>query len=62
MDHELRKQQADLEEQLLDPWSWLDNKQQLEGWKLNNNKHRPDRYLLEMGKELGAITIPHNKR
>lgn len=63
MDHELRRQRIDLEEQLSFPWDWsIANYRHLDGWELNINRLLKDKFLQEMGKEFGPLTIPHRKR
>ncbi len=63
MEHELGWRRADLEEQLVYPWEWVNvHYEHLDGWKINNNRINQDEYLQEMGLELGPITIPHRKR
>lgn len=63
MEHELGWRRADLEEQLNLPWEWLSaHYQHLEGWQINKNKFTEDKYLYELGREFGPITIPHRYR
>jgi hypothetical protein len=62
-DYEAGKRQADLEEQLIIPWDWAwESYRHADGWELNRNRIGIDKYLVEMGKELGPTTIPHRRR
>ena len=62
MDHEYKWRQAELEDQLECPWRWASVDYYLEGWTMNKNPIWEDKFLLEIGKELGPISIPHRHR
>lgn len=63
MEHKLNCQKIDFEEQFPFPWEWtLTHYRHLDGWELNKNRFFKDKYLVEMAKEFGPITIPHRKR
>jgi hypothetical protein len=52
-----------MEEQLNWPWDWSGAYyRSLDGWEINKNRVERDKYLTEMGRELGLFTIPHRKR
>lgn len=63
VEHDPKRRQFDLEEQLSFPWDWVSSHyRHLDGWEINKNRINRDKYLLEMGKELGPTTIPHWQR
>ncbi len=63
MDHKLQWRKADLEEQLDFPWEWVNAQyRNLDGWNINKNRISKDKYLQEMSKDFGPITIPHRER
>ncbi|HHT43380.1 MAG TPA: hypothetical protein GX014_08290 [Firmicutes bacterium] len=63
MDHGLEKRKVDLEEQLVFPWDWARaHYRHVDGWDLNQNRMNTDKYLQEMGREYGPMTIPHRQR
>lgn len=62
MDYELSWRRAELEEQFEIPWEWTGHHHYLDGWEINRNRLIKDSYLEEIGKELGAISLPHRYR
>lgn len=52
----------DWEEQLNDPWTFQNAREHLDGWKVNHNPILSSKFLLELDRELGPITIPHKYR
>lgn len=52
----------DWEEELSDPWNWNNAHEHLDGWKVNHNPTAASKYLMELGREFGPITIPHRIR
>jgi hypothetical protein len=63
VDYKLKRRRFDLEGQLLQPWNFAYvHYRHLDGWEINKNRIRQDRYLLEVGKELGSTTVPHWQR
>ncbi|NMB02281.1 MAG: hypothetical protein GX971_12315 [Firmicutes bacterium] len=63
MDHDLIRRKTDLEEQLKAPWDWVHaHYRHVDGWEINRNRINYDKHLLEVGQELGPITIPHRQR
>ncbi|MFY9495468.1 MAG: hypothetical protein WAQ17_09800 [Limnochordia bacterium] len=58
-----RQAKLDMEEQLNWPWDWSGAYyRSLDGWEINKNRVERDKYLTEMGRELGLFTSPHRKR
>ncbi|NLL42292.1 MAG: hypothetical protein GX251_02995 [Firmicutes bacterium] len=63
MDHRRKRRQFDLENQLSRPWDFAyAHYRHLDGWEINKNRIRRDKFLLEVGKELGSTTLPHWER
>ncbi len=63
MEHDLERRRFDFEEQLVSPWDFAYlSYRHLDGWEINKNRISRDKYLLEVGKELGPITLPHWQR
>ncbi|NLJ79963.1 MAG: hypothetical protein GX335_02945 [Firmicutes bacterium] len=62
MEHEFKWRRVDLEEDLKCLWDWCSAEHYLDGWKINTNRISKDDYLLEIGKDLGPISVPHRHR
>jgi len=62
LDYELSWRRLELEEQLNLPWEWTGHHHYLDGWAINDNRPIKDTYLLEISRELGAISLPHRHR
>ncbi len=62
MEHELKRHKAELAELLESPWEWVSLDHYLDGWAINKNRIFQDKFLLEIGKELGPISLPHRHR
>ncbi len=63
VDYHIRRRRFDLEEQLLRPGEYDHSHYRLlDGWEINKNPLRHDKYLLEIARELGWATLPHWKR
>ncbi|NMB21019.1 MAG: hypothetical protein GX979_09125 [Firmicutes bacterium] len=64
-DYDLERRRFDLQEQFLRPgdlWYAQSHYRHLDGWQMNRNRIQHDRYLFEVGKELGLTTLPHWQR
>ncbi|MGI6149003.1 MAG: hypothetical protein GX195_12295 [Firmicutes bacterium] len=62
MEHRSPAEEYECDEQLDDPWNWQDAHAHLDGWKLNHNPSFSSKYLLELGRDFGPISIPHRNR
>lgn len=63
MEYHLERRRFDLEEQMLRPGGYAHSHYRvLDGWEINKNPLRNDKYLLEVAEELGGVTLPHWKR
>lgn len=52
----------DWEEQLNDPWKFQNAREYLDGWQVNHNPIFSSKFLMELDRELGPISIPHKHR
>lgn len=63
MEYHVKRRRFDFEEQLSRSGEYAySHYRLLDGWEINQNPLRHDRYLLEIARELGMATLPHWKR